>query len=242
MGRLTWGTVALIVTVAGARAEGPDPAAVERAIIRLTNGERQKVGARPLDVNPQLAKAAREFAGTLARTGKFAHDADGKQPWDRTDAAGYPRSFISENIAMQQLPEEPGTEELAAGFLKAWLNSEGHRKNLLDPDVDDLGVGVAKSADGKWYAVQDFGIPKTKTFEFQVANETKGPVTYTLGGQSFTLEPGVTNTHTLGKPLPFALSQPEGVSAPAVSRTPRAGDKLVIRKGDNGAYRVEEKQ
>ncbi len=239
MSRLACVTLGLVVTAVAARAEGPDPAAVEQAIVRLTNAERQKAGARTVQADPKLAKAAREFAGYLARTGKFAHDADGKQPWDRTDAAGYARAFISENIAVQQLPEEPGAGELAAGFLKAWLNSEGHRKNLLDPDVYDLGVGVARAGDGKWYAVQDFGIPKSKTFEFQVVNETKAPVTYTLGGQSFTLEPGVTNTHSLGKPLPFVLNQPEGVSAAAVQRTPRAGDKLVIRKGDNGAYKVE---
>lgn len=238
MGRWMLVTLGLFLAAA-TRAETPTPAAVEKAIVRLTNAERQKVGARALQVNPKLAKATREFAAYLARTGKFAHDADGKQPWDRTDAAGYPRSFISENIALQQLPDEPGAEELAAGFLKAWLESEGHRKNLLDPDVYDLGVGVAKGDDGRWYAVQDFGIPKSKTFQFRVVNETSKPVTYALGGQSFTLGPNVVNTHSLGKPLPFVLNQPEGVVVAAIKRTPRAGDKLVIHEGDHGAYTVK---
>jgi uncharacterized protein YkwD len=237
--RLTIATIGLILTADAARAKPPDPAAVEQAVVRRTNAERQKVGARALRVDDKLAKAAREFAGFLARSGKFAHDADGRQPWVRTDAAGYERAFVSENIASEQLPNEPGADKLAAGFLKSWLGSEGHRKNLLDPDVYDLGVGVARAEDGKWYAVQLFGIPKDKAFEFRVVNETPGPVTYTLGGQSFTIEPGVTNTHRVGKPLELAIKQPEGVEAAAVKRTPKAGDKLVIRKGDNGAYKVE---
>ena len=129
------------------------PTADEEAVIELTNAERKKAEKElpPLKMNPRLMEAARKHAANMAAQDKLDHKLDDKDPSDRTKAAGYASTFVGENIAWNQKSPKD--------VVKAWMNSEGHRENILHADYTEIGVAVAKSKQGEPYWVQVFGKP-----------------------------------------------------------------------------------
>jgi uncharacterized protein YkwD len=178
-----------------------DLARIEQMIFKETNHFRTQEKRTPLKTNSQLSKAAQAFAEYLARTDKFSHTADGKEPWDRTTTANYKNCIILENIAYEYNSAGFTAEALADVFVRGWENSRGHRKNMLDPDVQDIGIGLARSSKtGRYYAVQDFGRPKSDMINFKVFNSTAIPVTYTIDGQTCTAKPGYTITYERSRP------------------------------------------
>src|SRR5437870_4974 len=141
----------------------PDLAGVEKQIVSETNAFRRQEGRGALKVNPELSKAAQYFAKFMAETDKYGHTADGHEPWDRAKKYGYDYCMVEENIAYQFSSEGFTTSRLAQGFVDGWKSSPGHRRNMLNPDVDETAVAVARSASsGKFYAVQMFGRPKSE--------------------------------------------------------------------------------
>jgi uncharacterized protein YkwD len=225
-----------------AKSNGPDLARVKDLIANLTNEFRRQEGRGELHSNPDLARAAQYFADYLARTDKFSHTADGKEPWERLTKFGYPYAISAENIAWEFNSAGFTTRRLASALVEGWEKSPGHRKNMLDPDVTDIGVGVAKSAKtGRYYAVQEFGRPKSKEVAFRITNETDGVVKYRLDGKTFSVQPSNTVTHHRARPPRLTLDVEETSTAkqPGVYR-PGNGDHLVIREGKDGHLVVEE--
>jgi uncharacterized protein YkwD len=130
---------------------------VERVNVLLAqaNAERNKVGLAPLRPNTQLMTAAQMQAEQSASIGRLAHvlpDAKYPTPEDRLEASGYPWRAYAENIAMGQPSPTHAVE--------AWMNSAGHRKNLLNPTYTELGTGFAVDGTGRPYYVQVFGKPR----------------------------------------------------------------------------------
>jgi uncharacterized protein YkwD len=130
------------------------PAAVSAAVqaeaevLKLVNEERAKVGCSPVAANSALSKLAEDFSEAMAAEGFFDHtDPSGKTPWDRAEAAGI-TSLGGENIARGQAD--------AAAVMEAWMNSPGHKANILNCDFQTLGVGVHFGSGGPWWT-QDFG-------------------------------------------------------------------------------------
>ena len=77
----------------------PDLPQTEIAIVEMTNAFRKASTLQEVKPNAVLAAAARAFAEYLARTGKFAHEADGREPQERTQAQGYRHCLVAENLA-----------------------------------------------------------------------------------------------------------------------------------------------
>jgi uncharacterized protein YkwD len=129
----------------------PTPAADASAtaqILGLVNQERAKAGCRPLKEDSSLDSLAKNFSDEMASRGFFDHtDPDGKTPWDRADAAGV-QQLGGENIARGQADPQ--------AVMEAWMNSAGHRANILNCDYTRLGVGVHYGGGGPWWT-QDFG-------------------------------------------------------------------------------------
>jgi uncharacterized protein YkwD len=130
-------------------------AAYERQIFDMTNAFRLKNGLAVLVWDDLLAKAARGHSGDMARRGYFDHDSpDGKSVWDRLQAVGFERyARYAENIAA-------GYTDAFAAF-NGWVNSPGHRQNMLTDGLDMLGVGVVHDggSDYGWYYTQNFYTP-----------------------------------------------------------------------------------
>jgi uncharacterized protein YkwD len=174
----------------------PDLSRAGGLIVTYTNQFRARHGRRELKVNRQLARAAQGFAEYLARTDTFSHTADGKRPSQRIAEQGYQFCLVAENIAMAYNSAGFSTKALAREFVRGWRNSPEHRRNMLDPDLDEIGVGVAKSGKtGRYYAVEDFGRPKSKAIVFKITNDADATIHYTVDGKSFSLDPHYTITY-----------------------------------------------
>ncbi|WP_236003572.1 CAP domain-containing protein [Nonomuraea antri] len=108
--------------------------AVEQAVVKLTNEARAKAGCRPLVHDTKLHKAAELHSADMAAKKYFDHTSkDGRDVADRITAAGFKWRSYGENIAMGQ--------PTAASVVKGWLNSPGHRRNILDCGFTHIGVG-----------------------------------------------------------------------------------------------------
>jgi len=230
---------ALLVSPALTRADdvkAPDLSKVVTMIVDRTNDFRKSEKRGPLKVNADLTMAAEYFAKFMAESGKYGHEADGQKPGDRAKKHGYDSCLVLENIAYMYEPQGFSTEGLGGGLLKGWQDSPGHRKNMLDPDVVDTGVGVARSEKtGYFYAVQMFGRPKSMAIEIKIANRTDVKLEYTIGENKYTVEPRYIQTHTrcrTGEEVKF--QEPKGLDAIKFA----TGDKLTVT-GKGGAYQVK---
>ncbi|MFI2855695.1 CAP domain-containing protein [Paenibacillus sp. JSM ZJ436] len=121
-----------------------EQAAMEAKVVELVNQERTKAGLKSLTVHQELAAMALDKAKDMSSNNYFAHTSPTYgSPYDMMKAYGISYRYAGENIAKgQRTPEE---------VMKAWMNSEGHRKNILSPNFTMIGVGYYN---GHW--VQEF--------------------------------------------------------------------------------------
>jgi uncharacterized protein YkwD len=111
----------------------PAPGGVTAEVTRLTNVERAKAGCGALRVDSRLAAAAQAHSKDMVDRDYFSHTSpDGKGPGDRAAAAGYP-SWSGENIAAGY--------PTAAAVVQGWMNSPGHKANILNCQSKATGVG-----------------------------------------------------------------------------------------------------
>lgn len=113
-----------------------DLATVRTAMLAKVNAARRAVGARPLVADPHLDEAAQEHAQDMLLRAYYDHETpEGRTPRARLESTGYLAHKVGENIAEGQF----SVDEVMNG----WLGSSGHRRNLLDPEFSDFGVGLA---------------------------------------------------------------------------------------------------
>ena len=126
----------------------PSPA---QQVLALVNAERQKAGCAPVRLDTRLTAAAQKHSADMADHDFFSHTGSGASKFaDRIRAEGYPTPR-SENIA--------AGNATADATVRQWLNSAGHRRNILDCTAKDMGLGVATNPGAKFrtYWTQDFG-------------------------------------------------------------------------------------
>ncbi len=125
-------------TAAGA-ANCPQPAnapGLMAQVLAEINATRAAKGKAPLARSAQLDQAAQGHACWMSQTGTFSHQgAGGSMPKARIGATGYHTMLSAENIAWGQ--------KSAREVMETWMNSEGHRRNILLSGVDEIGLGVA---------------------------------------------------------------------------------------------------
>lgn len=137
------------------RANDSRPERFVHEVLELTNKVRTENGLQPLNSNPFLNRAAVWMAQDMSKNGYCKHtDSLGRGVPDRLEAHGYEKwGRVSENLAAGYMTPAEAVE--------AWLNSPGHRANLLDPKVTEIGVAFLYDPTAKhgYYWVQDFGRP-----------------------------------------------------------------------------------
>ncbi len=128
----------------------------EEGVIQWTNRQREIFGFPPLEVNPKLQETARRKLEDMFRYQYFTHESpSGKGVGDLMDEAGYEFILAGENLALGDFKDD---QDLVQG----WMESEGHRKNILNDKYQEIGVAVMKGTyEGRetWIAVQHFGLP-----------------------------------------------------------------------------------
>ncbi|KJK34067.1 hypothetical protein UK15_37620 [Streptomyces variegatus] len=121
----------------------------EAQVLALVNKERAAGGCSPVTANDRLTRAADDYSDVMASSGVMSHTGpDGSTMTTRVEAAGYQWSTLGENIARGQAD--------AASVMKSWMNSPGHRANILNCSFKELGVGVHFGDGGPWWT-QNFG-------------------------------------------------------------------------------------
>jgi uncharacterized protein YkwD len=137
-------------TAQGAPAKSAD-AGVEAEVLNIVNQERAKAGCQPVTADSRLATAARLHSEDMAARNFFDHtNPDGVSFADRITKAGYRWSGAGENIAKGQTTP--------ASVMESWMNSPGHRANILNCGFKNLGVGVAYQGRTPIWT-QDFASP-----------------------------------------------------------------------------------
>jgi hypothetical protein len=139
--------VFLMTGVAGARVQMPQQEAWARQIVVLANQSRAEAGLPALHWDAALAGAAYDHALRMAAEGQIAHRYGGEPDLaTRAAAAGARFSMIEENVAVGDSP---------AQIHDAWMHSQGHHDNLMNPRIDHIGVALVPSH-GVLYAVADY--------------------------------------------------------------------------------------
>lgn len=145
---------------------------IEEKIFEYTNKERTERGLSQLQYDTQLAEIAREHSQDMADNDFFSHiNQRGEDPTDRASRHGYPirkvlgggyySDGIAENIGMMPIGNVVGIgfvanngDSIAAAQVASWMDSPGHRSNILNPEFDRIGIGVAYN--GEYYSTQNF--------------------------------------------------------------------------------------
>ena len=140
------------------------------SLLDAINIVRASYGLTPVTMSPQLGAAAQGMAADMAATHTFGHvTADGRTLDDRVAPTGYiathPTWALSENLAW----EDAGLST-TANVMSGWLASPAHREVLLDPDIREVGIGLATGTpagmDGPGtYYVADFAAPPAGSAE-----------------------------------------------------------------------------
>ncbi|HEK8758918.1 TPA: sporulation protein [Clostridioides difficile] len=123
--------------------------AYQKEVVDLVNIERAKAGLNPLTLDSSISNVATKKSQDMIDNNYFSHNSPAYgSPFDMLKKFGISYKTAGENIAMgQKTPKE---------VVNAWMNSEGHRKNIMNPNFSKIGVGVAQKSVGSIYWTQIF--------------------------------------------------------------------------------------
>ena len=119
-------------------------------VLNITNSQRARVGASPLRLQSQLIAAAQAHSNDMARHLFMSHTgSNGSSMADRIRRHGYRGGWLAENVAMGQSSSQD--------VMRAWMNSSGHRKNILRRNYRYMGIAYARGRNNRLYWTQTFG-------------------------------------------------------------------------------------
>lgn len=122
---------------------------MEQEVLTLVNKVRQENGLSAVTWAEDVANVARAHSADMINRGFFSHTPpDGLSPFDRLKNNGISYRTASENIAYGQ--------KTAQAVMDSWMNSSGHRANILNANVKEMGVGAVKNSSGTVYWTQMF--------------------------------------------------------------------------------------
>ncbi|MFC7439822.1 CAP domain-containing protein [Laceyella putida] len=122
---------------------------IEKEVIQLVNQEREKRGLAKLAISEQVSRVARKKSEDMKEHHYFSHESPTYgSPFEMLQRFGVRYTMAGENIAAGQTTAEQ--------VMESWMNSEGHRANILNPDYTHIGVGYVKGGDYGVYWTQQF--------------------------------------------------------------------------------------
>jgi len=187
-------------------------------VLQLTNSFRAKNGLAPLAANDELNATADAHSTDMARQDYFSHTGkNGSKPWDRAETFGYEANSMGENIAAgQRTPEQ---------VVQGWIDSPGHRANLLNPKYTELGVGYH-------FLENDTGSVNYKRYWTQVFGSGDRNPASNLPGSEPTSDPAP-------KPKPISAPAPQSAPDPTPPATELPSSRLKEINGTEGKDRLQ---
>jgi uncharacterized protein YkwD len=168
-------------------------------LLRLANQARAAAGAGPLEWDPALATAARKHCLRMAAAGNISHRyADEQDLSERAGSAGAHFSLVEENVASAWDAE---------AIHDAWMHSPGHRTNLLNPEVNRVGIALVAGRN-TLYAVADY----SRAVEVRTQEQIEATVARNLQAHGMTILSDPTGARAaceLDHGLPRSLSGPQ---------------------------------
>lgn len=206
----------------GQRDQGPFPEVVEgldaayaTQVLDLTNEARQANGLFPLTPDASLEQAAASYAQVLAVNDWFDHvGPDGSTVQGRAEAAGYAGwVLLAENLAKGTGLATP------AEVVDAWMASEGHRHNILNPGLEEIGVACYFRAGPppRFWCVQEFGTQRLPT---PTPTPTPSPTPTATSTPTPSPTPTSTPSPTPTGPTPSPTPTPTPSPTPTATPTP----------------------
>ncbi len=123
--------------------------AMEQEVLALVNEVRAENGLSALTWAEDIAEIARAHSADMINRSFFSHtNPDGESPFDRLKSNGISYNAAAENIAYGQ--------RTAEAVMESWMNSSGHRANILNKNVKEIGIGAVKNSQGTVYWTQMF--------------------------------------------------------------------------------------
>ncbi len=139
--------------------DAPNSHLTGEGVLNWTNSHREELGLSPLVLNDKLSLAAQNKVEDMFKNGYFEHiSPSGKGPDYLAQAVGYEYAIIGENLALGNYKDDQA-------LVKAWMDSPGHRANILNARYSEIGIWVGEGMfENKkvWLAVQEFGKPASK--------------------------------------------------------------------------------
>jgi hypothetical protein len=205
----------------------PQNSAADQTLLNAANRERAAAGLHPLQWDPALAAAAHQHALRMAQMNQLSHQFPGEPPMqDRARHAGARFSTIAENVA--QGPT-------ASGIHTQWMNSPPHRANILDPDLNAIGISVVQSGN-MLFAVEDFSV-SVPTLSLE---EQEQQVASQLSGHNLHVTPGSADARkTCAMDRGWSGAKPASVLRYEMSDLSNLPDE-VMQKVDSGKYHSAE--
>ena len=122
----------------------PSTTSIRNSVLRLVNYQRQKRGKQPLSLDSRLTKAAQYHSDDMAKRRKMSHaGSDGSSVGVRVKRTGYRYRAVAENVARGQ--------DSSHEVVKDWMNSSGHRRNILSSKYTEIGIGIAYGPKGPYW-------------------------------------------------------------------------------------------
>ncbi len=179
-------------------------------LLVLTNSKREERGLPPLTLNSSLAQAAEAKASDMFAKNYWAHIApDGTTPWFFIRSSGYEYIHAGENLARGF--------STSSDVVNAWMESPGHRDNMLSPHYKDIGFAIATgtlTGDETVLVVEMFGSAQSTSQEVTAQSSLATQPTPTPATQSIPSEisvPTPTIIFPVNTPTPTPLVQPQSV-------------------------------
>ena len=196
-------------------------AAQEAQLIALTNRSRASAGLKALKVDPALTSIARWRSRDMIQNDYFSHDIPGYgKVFKKLDESGYCYRLAGENIGWNTYPDDEAT----AAIHQMFMDSSGHRDNILNSSWDTIGVGAYKGPDNKkmWTVLfadtcgaSSTPAPTPKPTPKPTAEPTLKPTAEPTAEP--TVEP---TTQPTSKPTPTAEPTPTATPKPTAEPTP----------------------
>lgn len=221
---------------------------VELLMLQLINEERTSRGLDPLTINNDLNTSSEDHSQWMLDTDIFSHTGvGGSSSNDRIDASDYALDGswrTAENIGWQSERGAEGITDDVADIHESLMNSPGHRANILDPDLEDIGIGI-ETGDFQGFegvmVTQNFGrtdaVSETPQQDSApiVTSETDDPAEVPIDADDTADDgPSVTTGTTSSGGTVAATSGPDGVNV-EVDGTATNGDEAVTETASVGS-------